>query len=109
MIKPAKRCRLLGWALRYADEVWWSWLKQPRLHSWSEMGQPQRLLELEANPDDSDPKALRYYGVLEPERKQVQVRAVSGRPVSHVTAAFMDWQSIAEPPSRTASRRRDLG
>jgi hypothetical protein len=88
----------MNWGLRYADEVWWSRVKQPTLHSWSEIGQPLRLLELEVSKDDLDPKALCCYGVLEPQRKQVQLRFVDGRPVSHVTTAFLDWLSslIAE-------------
>jgi hypothetical protein len=57
------------------------------------MVQPLRLMELEASPDDPDPKALCCYGVLEPERKQAQVRFVDGQPVSHVTTAFLDWLS----------------
>jgi DDE superfamily endonuclease len=50
-------------------------------------------LELEVSKDDRDPKALCSYGLLEPQRKEVQVRFVDGRPVSHVTTAFLDWLS----------------
>jgi hypothetical protein len=81
----------MGWALRYADEVWWSRVKQPTLHTWSEVGQPTRLQELEVSKDDPDPKALCCYGLLEPQQKEVQVRFVEGRPVSHVTTAFLEW------------------
>jgi hypothetical protein len=81
----------MGWALRYADEVWWSRVKQPTLHTWSEVGQPTRLQELEVSKDDPDPKALCRYGLLEPQQKKVQVRFVEGRPVSHVTTAFLEW------------------
>jgi len=81
----------MGWALRYADEVWWSRVKQPTLHTWSEVGQPTRLQELEVSKDDPDPKALCCYGLLEPQQKKVQVRFVEGRPVSHVTTAFLEW------------------
>ena len=73
------------------------------------MGQPLRLLELEVSKDDRAPKALYSYGLLEPQRREVQVRFVDGRPVSHVTTAFLDWRSRAGRRSRRASRRRDLG
>ena len=81
----------MGWELRYADEVWWSRVKQPTLRAWSEVGQPAHLQELQVSKDDPDPKALCCYGLLEPQQKKVQVRFVEGRPVSHVTTAFLEW------------------
>jgi hypothetical protein len=75
----------------YAAEVWWSRVAQPKLHSWSEAGEPVRLQELAVSKEDPDPKALSCYGVLEPEHKTMRLRFVDGRPVSHVTTAFLQW------------------
>jgi hypothetical protein len=55
LIALARRC---GWVVGYADEVWWSRVAQPRMHSWSEAGQPLRLLERQVRKEDPDPKAL---------------------------------------------------
>ena len=88
LITLAQRC---GWVVGYVDEVWWSRVAQPKMHSWSEAGQPLRLQELAVSKDDPDPKALSCYGVLEPDSKTIQLRFVDGRPVSHVTTAFLEW------------------
>ena len=88
MIALARRC---GWVVGYADEVWWSRVAQPKMHSWSEAGQPLRLQELQVSKEDPDPKALSCYGVLEPDCKTIWLRFVDGRPVSHVTTAFLEW------------------
>ncbi|MCC6192765.1 MAG: transposase [Anaerolineales bacterium] len=85
------------WALGFEDEVWWSRLAQPRLHSWAEADAPLRLLELTRPTDDHEPKALACYGVLvrrpgcpaTPER--MLLRFVDGRPVSAVTSDFLQW------------------
>ena len=88
LISLAKRC---GWVVGYADEVWWSRVAQPKMHSWSEAGEPLRLLERQISKDDPDPKALSCYGLLEPDHKTIRLRFVDGRPVSHVTTAFLEW------------------
>ena len=49
------------WALGFADEVWWSRLAQPQLHSWTD--QPLRLVEQTVAKGDPDPKARACYGV----------------------------------------------
>src|SRR6266567_8517624 len=82
---------LCGWAVGYADEVWWSRVAQPKMHSWSEDGQPLRLQERQVSKNDPDPKALCCYGLLEPESAMIRLRFVDGRPVSHVTTAFLEW------------------
>jgi hypothetical protein len=41
----------------YADEVWWSRLAQPHLHTWTE-GQPLRLVAKPVTKGDPEPKAL---------------------------------------------------
>jgi len=91
------------WALGFQDEVWWSRVAQPGLHSWAEADTPLRLLELAPAKEDLDPKALACYGLLVrrpgcpavPER--MLLRFVDGRPVSGVTLDFLKWscQSLA--------------
>ncbi len=83
--------RLCGWAVGYGDEVWWSRVAQPKMHSWSEAEQPLRLQELSVSKEDPDPKALACYGLLEPDSQTMHLRFVDGRPVSHVTTAFLEW------------------
>jgi transposase len=80
-----------GWGVGYLDEVWWSRLAQPRMHSWSENKQPIRQEEFSRDKSDPDPKALCCYGMLDADRKQLRLRFVDGRPVSHVTTAFLAW------------------
>lgn len=90
------------WAIGYQDEVWWSRLAHPCLSTWSEKGQPLRLIEQTVAKDDPDPKALACYGLLarwrdpqpnEPEHQaeQMWLRFVQGRPVSAVTTQFLAW------------------
>jgi len=43
-----------GWPIW--DEVWWSRLSQPKLHSWSEQGEPLRLQERSKEKNDLIPK-----------------------------------------------------
>ena len=88
MIALAKRC---GWEVGYQDEVWWSRLSQPKLHSWSEQDEPLRSQELNKEKNDSDPKALACYGMLSPTDGSMHLRFVSGRPVSQVTTDFLEW------------------
>jgi transposase len=80
-----------GWVVGYQDEVWWSRVSQPNLHSWSEKDEPLRLQELSKNKDDPDPKALACYGVLEADSGRMRLRFVSGRPISQVTTDFLEW------------------
>jgi transposase len=86
------------WALGFEDEVWWSRLARPALHSWAEADQPLRLVEQTVAPDDPDAKALACYGLLarwrEPSgawRETAWLRFVDGRPVSAVTSQFLEW------------------
>jgi hypothetical protein len=78
------------WVLGYVDEVWWSRLKQPRLHTWSEL-EPLHVVELAAEKADPDPKALACYGLLRSDLNQVYLRFVTGRPVSAITTEFLAW------------------
>jgi DDE superfamily endonuclease len=78
------------WVLGFADETWWSRLAHPSLHAWAEQ-RPLRLVEQAVAKGDPDPKALCCYGVLRTDRTQTLLRFVEGRPVSHVTTAFLAW------------------
>ena len=90
-----------GWALGFQDEVWWSRVAQPRLHTWAERDRRLRLQELTPAPDDPDPKALACYGLLvrrlsapaAPEH--MLLRFVDGRPVSALTRDFLAWSCQA--------------
>ena len=57
-----------------------------------------RLVEQPWRKDDPDPKALACYGVLwqqgtpeAPDRSQMWLRFVTGRPVSAITIQFLEW------------------
>ncbi len=83
--------------LGFEDEVWWSRLAQPDLHSWTE-GDDQLHLEQKAvGADDPDPHALACYGLLlratptTPE--QIWLRFATGQPVSALTTEFLAWCS----------------
>jgi len=80
-----------GWEIGYLDEVWWSRVSQPNLHSWSEKDEPLRLQEMAADKNDPDPKALACYGMLSADSGRMHLRFVSGRPVSQVTTDFLEW------------------
>jgi DDE superfamily endonuclease len=73
------------------DEVWWSRMSQPNLHSWSEPDEPLRLQELNKEKNDPDPRALACYGMLSATSGRMHLRFVSGRPVSQVTTDFLEW------------------
>ena len=77
------------WALGFEDEVWWSRLAHPTMHTWAE--QPLRLVEQTVAKDDSDPKALACYGLLCPEPGRIWLRFVDGQPVSAITTQFLGW------------------
>ena len=85
------------WTLGFADEVWWSRLARPAVHTWSDDG-PVRLVEQTLAKDDPEPKALASYGLLvrsqaagEATPDEIWLRFVDGRPVSAITTQFLDW------------------
>jgi hypothetical protein len=87
-----------AWALGFEDEVWWSRLARPALHSWAEADQPLRLVEQTVAKEDPDPKALACYGLLVRSaaptgdwEEQAWLRFVAGRPVSARTIEFLAW------------------
>ena len=75
----------------FQDEVWWSRLSQPAMHSWSEEKAPLRLVEKSLSKQDKDPKALCCYGLLRDDTHKVMLRFVDGRPVSSVTITYLEW------------------
>lgn len=76
--------------LGFLDEVWWSRLAQPAMHAWAG-DEPLRLAEHAADKADPDPKAVACYGLLRRDTGGMMLRFVQGRPVSHVTTAFLGW------------------
>src|SRR3712207_5646487 len=57
------------WVVGFEDECWWSRAAQPNLHSFSEEGEPLRLVEQSLPKEDPDPKAISCYGLYMPELK----------------------------------------
>ncbi len=82
------------WEMGFMDEVWWSRLAQPSLHTWT-VDRPLHLCEKTLGKDDTDRKALCCYGLLRPDRnredQRMLLRFVDGRPVSQVTCDFLAW------------------
>jgi len=78
------------------------------MHTWVEQGKPLRLQEFDAKgagttgKEDRDPKALCCYGLLREDTGQILLRFVDGRPVSHVSTAYLEWISerLAEEGKR---------
>ena len=83
----------LDWVVGFLDECWWSRVAQPNLHSFSEEGEPLRLVEQMVEKDDPDPKAISCYGLYTPELGRTWLRFVDGRPVRGITTRFLEWCS----------------
>ena len=85
------------WALGFADEVWWSRLAQPNLHTWAGAGRELRLLHKRVAKGDPEPKALACNGLLirpaPTAAEQVWLRFATGQPVSDLTTQFLAWCS----------------
>jgi hypothetical protein len=81
------------WVVGFLDETWFSRLARPALHSWSEAGEPLRLIEQSVAKDDPSEatKAISCYGLFVPEFEEVWLRFVDGRPVSGITTRFLSW------------------
>jgi transposase len=60
------------------------------VHAWT-ADEPLRLLQVEADKADPDPKALACYGLLRDDTGAMLLRFVRGRPVSQVTEDFLAW------------------
>ena len=98
--KKRRRDRLIGlaesrpeWVVGFLDETWFSRRARPALHSWSEAGEPLRLIEQSVAKDDPSEatKAISCYGLFVPEFEEVWLRFVDGRPVSGITTRFLSW------------------
>jgi hypothetical protein len=89
----------LEWVVGFEDECWWSRVTQPNLHSFSEEGEPLRLVEHSLEKDDPDPKAISCYGLYVPELKEAWLRFVDGRPMSGITTRFWSGAARSWPPS----------
>ena len=73
------------------------------MHAWAD--DPLRLVQRHKRKEDPEPAALACYGVYVPEclaepEGSMLLRFVRGRPVSHVTTAFLGWVA-----RRLAARR----
>ena len=75
----------------FEDESWFSRFERPSVHSWTEAGDPVRLLQKEPRKDHPEPKALSCYGLYLPELKETWLRFVDGRPLSAITTQFLEW------------------
>ena len=81
------------WVVGFLDETWFSRLARPALNSWSEAGEPLRLIEQSVAKDDPSEatKAISCYGLYVPGLEKVWVRFVDGRPVSGISTRFLSW------------------
>ena len=62
------------------------------MHAWADADGPLRMVQRSKPKGDPDPAALACYGVYLPEKPEpMLLRFVRGRPVSHVTTAFLAW------------------
>jgi DDE superfamily endonuclease len=98
-LKKARRDRLIevaakhpDWVLGFVDEVWWSRLQRPRMHAWAD-GPPLKMHVLKAEDSDPDPIAICCYGMLRNDTKEVMLRFAEHRPLSDITAQFLEWVS----------------
>jgi hypothetical protein len=84
----------------FQDETWWSRLAQPGLAAWTAERRPLRLVEVAVpRPEGTrEPKALACYGLWLPEREEIRLRCVDGRPVSALTAQFLAWCAAEAQP-----------
>lgn len=96
-LKKHQRNRLIelsqhhpDWAVGFLDEVWWSRLQQPQMHSWADNA-PLQLVTQAVDKTDPDPKAIACYGLWLTHQQQMLLRFVEQRPVSEITCAFLEW------------------
>lgn len=109
-LKQQQRNRLLNlskhhpdWIVGFMDKVWWSRLRDdPMLHSWSEDGNPWRLVEKVSDKTEVDPTAMACYGVYLRAESKMLLRFAEQRPVSEVTCQFREWvcQQVSEMGKR---------
>ncbi len=97
-LKKQQRNRLIAlskkhpdWILGFMDEVWWSRLRDPMMHSWTEDNKPLHLVEKSADKTEPEPKAIACYGVYLRSQSQMLLRFVEQRPISEITCQFLEW------------------
>lgn len=90
-------------ALGFCDEVWWSRLAHPALHSWC-FAAPLRLVEQRIPKAAPERKAFACYGTYLPQGNQMLLRFVADRPISDVTCQYLHWLANAQ----TAQDKRAL-
>ncbi len=130
-----RRDRLIGlaqshsdWVVGFQDEVWFSRLAQPRLHSWTlaeglrlhqkekpktkkknqknQKNQKKKKDEKNEKNEQEEALALACYGVLlaasETHSGEMHLRFVNGRPISSVTTQYLEWltQQLARQGQR---------
>ena len=61
------------------------------MSSWAQEGKPLRLAQRSVAKDDPEPKAISCYGLYLPEKGEMWVRFVDGRPISSITTQFLEW------------------
>jgi hypothetical protein len=80
------------WAIGFEDECWWSRAGLPTLSSFSEEGEPDRLVQHSLAKDNPDrEKAISCYGLYLPKLGNTWIRFVDGRPASSITTQFLSW------------------
>jgi hypothetical protein len=91
------------WLLGFEDEVWWSRLAIPVLHTWTDADHPLHLVEQTvakkaALDPDAARKAIACYGLLVRDYasqtlipEAMWLRFVAQRPVSGITTCFLAW------------------
>lgn len=83
------------WVLGFADEVWWSRLAPPRLHSGVLANDELRLVQQAPSPDAPNPNALACYGLLvratSPTPEQIWLRFATAQAVSGIPIQFLAW------------------
>jgi hypothetical protein len=81
--------------LGFGDEVWWSRLAQPAMHTWTPGECALRLVEKALPKEDPESKALACYGLLlratPTTSEQLWLRFATGQPVSTLTLQFLAW------------------
>jgi hypothetical protein len=97
-LKKQQRNRLIAlsekhtdWVLGFMDEVWWSRLRDPMMHSWAQKDKPLHLVEKRADKTETEPKAIACYGMYLRSHSRMLLRFVEQRPVSEITCQFLEW------------------
>jgi hypothetical protein len=77
------------WVLGFQDEVWWSRLAQPDLHTWTD-AKPLCLIQREPDRHDPAPQVVAYYGVLRADTQDM-APPLCGRPSGQCSDDTVSW------------------